>query len=71
MKGQWLMAGGVLALLLGGCVFAPGDAMHGDGGQLAPTLGAQLIDLDRARDQGAIGGEEYQRARQRLLDGDY
>ena len=71
MKGQLLMASGALALLLGGCVFAPGDATHGDGGRLAPPLGAQLIDLDRARDQGVISGEEYQRARQRLLDGDF
>jgi hypothetical protein len=54
-----------LTLLLGGCIVAPG---HPDGGRIEPTVGQQLIDLDRARDQGILTPEEYALGRQQILD---
>lgn len=56
-------------LLLSGCIFAPGD--HGDwdeDGRVAPTVGQELLDLDRARAAGLLSEAEYDRARDRILD---
>jgi hypothetical protein len=54
---------------LGGCVFAPGDGDWDDrGGDREPTIGQELIDLDRARDDGAITDAEYEEAKERILD---
>ena len=56
-------------LVLGGCVFAP----EGGGGdwngrnRVAPTLGQELLDLDRAHTAGVITTEQYERAKDRLL----
>lgn len=36
-------------------------------GTVAPTLGRQLIDLQNAREAGAISDQEYQEQRARLL----
>ena len=56
-----------LATLLGlsGCVAAIGnrDAHAGSG-----TLGQQLIDLQKAKEAGAITEAEYQAQKARLLD---
>ena len=56
-----------LAALLGlsGCVAAIGnrDAHAGSG-----TLGQQLIDLQKAKEAGAITEAEYQTQRARMLD---
>ena len=51
-------------LLLGGCVAAIGnrDAQRSHG-----TLGQELIDLQKARDAGAITDAEYQTQKGRLL----
>jgi hypothetical protein len=57
-----------LAALLGfsGCVAAIGnrDAQHSRTG----TLGQQLIDLQKAKEAGAISEAEYQTQKARLLD---
>jgi hypothetical protein len=52
-------------LSLSGCVAAIGnrDAHHGNG-----TLGQQLIDLQRARQAGALSEGEYQTQKARLLN---
>ena len=52
-------------LALSGCVAAIGnrDAHHGNG-----TLGQQLIDLQKAKEAGAISEAEYQTQKARLLD---
>ena len=34
-----------------------------------PTIGQELIDLQKARDSGAIDETEYDRTRTRILDG--
>ena len=60
----------LISLALGGCVFAPGD----NGGDrdrhesARPTIGQELLDLDRARDAGVISTSEYERAKARILD---
>jgi hypothetical protein len=56
----------VLALLIGvtGCVAAIGNRDAQRGG----TLGQQLIDLQKARDNGAMTESEYQTQKARLLD---
>ena len=55
-----------IAALLGlsGCVASIGnrDARHGSG-----TLGQQLIDLQKAKEAGAISEAEYQAEKARLL----
>ncbi len=58
----------VLVAMLGlsGCVAAIGnrDAQHSSSG----TLGQQLIDLQKAKEAGAISEAEYQSQKARLLD---
>jgi hypothetical protein len=53
-------------LLLTGCL-----ELHLGGGAkseaLNPTVGQQLIDLQRAKDTGAISAEEYQAQKAKLL----
>lgn len=53
------------ALCLSGCVAASGnrDARPGSG-----TLGQQLIDLQKAREAGAISEAEYQTQKAKVLD---
>ena len=57
-----------LAAMLGvsGCVAAIGnrDAQHSSGG----TLGQQLIDLQKAKEAGALTEAEYQTQKARLLE---
>ena len=53
-------------LLLTGCL----NLQLGGGAKseaLNPTVGQQLIDLQRARDAGAISAEEYQAQKAKLL----
>ena len=52
-------------VFLSGCVAAIGncDAQHGNA-----TLGQQLIDLQKAKDAGAITDAEYQTQKARLLE---
>jgi PBP1b-binding outer membrane lipoprotein LpoB len=56
------------SLILGGCVFAPGGPDNWDDDRREPTIGQQLIDLDRARDNGVISDVEFERAKQDILD---
>ena len=49
--------------LLSGCAWSIGE--HKEHGQ--PTRGQELIDLKKARDNGAITEEEYQAQKQRVL----
>jgi hypothetical protein len=69
---QRILVTGILgsALLLGGCVFAPGDARDWDHDhdRSAPTIGQQLIDLDRARDNGSMTSAEYEQTKAKILD---
>lgn len=58
---------GMLAvlLLLSGCVAAIGnrDGRHGEG----TTLGQELIDLQKAKDSGAISPADYETQKAKLL----
>ena len=61
----------ILALAMAGCVFAPGDSSpewDRAGSRGDPTIGQQLIDLDRARDEGVITDAEFDRTKQDILD---
>ena len=58
-RSLWL---GVVAALLAGC-FTSNDATH-----TSKTLGQELIDLKRAFDDGAITGEQYEEARDELVE---
>lgn len=68
MKKPLVYAAVTLAAMLGlsGCVAAIGnrDAQDSSSG----TLGQQLIDLQKAKDAGAITEAEYQAQKTRLLD---
>lgn len=57
-----------VTLAMAGCVFAPGGGDWDDDHSGAPTIGQQLIDLDRARDDGIISEAEYESTKQDLLD---
>ncbi len=62
-----VLAGMLAMMLLTGC------ETHLGGGSTTkieqPTLGQQLIDLQRAKAAGAITDAEYQTQKARLLDG--
>ena len=68
MKNKIVPTSVALAALLGlsGCVAAIGnrDAQHLSGG----TLGQQLVDLQKAKEAGAITEAEYQTQKARLLE---
>jgi len=56
-------------LLLGGCIFAPDGGSGRDyGGRVRPTIGQELLDLDRAYDAGIISSNEYERTKERILN---
>jgi hypothetical protein len=57
-------------LVLGGCVFAPSGSggWDGDERRVRPTVGQELLDLDRAHDAGVIDDAEYERAKDRILE---
>ncbi len=58
---------GVLGGLCAGCVCAIGGGDGKEKGAVAPTKGQELIDLKKARDQGAISEEEYQNQKSQLM----
>ncbi len=62
----------ISAILLGGCVFAPGDGDWDDNDDydrdVRPTIGQELLDLGRAHDAGVINDTEYNEAKERILD---
>jgi len=51
-----------IASLLGGCV-----AAIGNGETRSATLGQQLVDLQKAKDSGALTDTEFQEQKARLL----
>ena len=53
------------ALLLNGCVASIGNQESARG---RATLGQQLIDLQKAKDAGAISDSEYQTQKSKLLN---
>jgi hypothetical protein len=56
---------GILAGLLTGCAWSIGDGK--EHATIQPTRGQELIDLKRARDQGAIAPEEYEAQKKQIL----
>jgi hypothetical protein len=61
----------LISLALGGCVIAPGNNgrdWDDDRDPVRPTIGQELLDLDRARDAGVISTDEYERTKARILD---
>ncbi len=69
MKKLFVPTGMALAaiLLLSGCVAAIGnrDGRHSSGA----TLGQQLVDLQKAKESGALTEAEYQSEKARILNG--
>jgi hypothetical protein len=63
-----LLTCAISAGLFGGCAWSIGD---GDGKphtvSTQPTRGQELIDLKRARDQGAITPSEYETKKEQIL----
>jgi len=59
-------------LLLTGCIFAPGggDSNWERSQRQRPTIGQELLDLDRAREAGVLSQAEYERTRARILERD-
>jgi hypothetical protein len=58
----------VLALgLLSGCAWSIGGQKEASI-STAPTRGQQLLDLKKAKDQGAITEQEYEVQKKRILD---
>lgn len=55
-------------LALGGCIFAPDAGRGPPDFSREPTLGQELLDLERAREAGALSGEEYDRLKARLIE---
>ncbi len=55
----------LMLLTLGGCILGNSTTLK------QATIGQQLIDLDRAKTDGAITESEYERARSNILDGTY
>jgi len=70
---QKILTGSLLlvSLALGACVFAPGDNRGGDWDDresARPTIGQELLDLDRAHEAGVISTSEYERTKARILE---
>lgn len=54
----------LLVALTGACAFKGGDKEYVH----PPTLGAELSDLKKAHDRGAIEAEEYHLKKQEIID---
>lgn len=54
-------------VLLSGCVAAIGNRDSQSASRSGATLGQQLIDLQKAKDVGAISPEEYEAQKAKLL----
>jgi hypothetical protein len=63
-----LLALGLLAFTLSGCVIAMGNRDLGQPRHNPGTLGQQLIDLKKAREAGALTEDEYHTQRKKLLE---
>jgi putative oligomerization/nucleic acid binding protein len=68
--GAWTATFGIITCLLSGCAWSIGGGHkeHGRPAEYAqPTRGQELLDLKKARDQGALTEDEYQAQKKRLL----
>jgi len=63
LSSTMLATAGLIVGLLSGCAWSVGE--HKEHSQ--PTRGQELIDLKKARDQGAITEDEFQAQKRRLL----
>lgn len=64
-----VLAAFTLAAGLSGCAWSIGDKDgNADAKHIHPTKGAELSDLKRAYDDGAITEQEYKDQKQRVLD---
>ena len=61
-----ILVGLTAATLLTGCVAVVSDKDSGARAQ-NPTVGQQLIDLQKAKDSGALSPTEYEAAKAKLL----
>ena len=73
MKGKGLSMVILSAILLTGCIYVNEEdrGNRGDSrlrAQSQPTVGQELLDLDRARSSGVITDTEYERAKEAILD---
>ena len=59
---------GTVCCLLSGCAWSIGDGKEQTVNRMVPTRGQELIDLKKARDQGAITEDEYQAQRKRIME---
>ncbi len=53
--------------ILSGCAWSIGGKKEGEP-SLRPTVGQELIELKKAKDQGAITEEEYEQQKTRILE---
>ncbi len=58
----------VLAALLGGCCGGGSTTTKVENLSTTKTVGEQLMDLQKAKDTGAITEKQYMKARQEILD---
>lgn len=58
----------VFSVLLGGCCGGGSKTTQIDHISTTKTVGEQLMDLQKARDSGAINQEQYMKAKQDILD---
>jgi len=69
---KWMvlaLISGTVACLSSGCAWSIGDGKeHTVNTRTVPTRGQELIDLKKARDQGAISEDEYQAQRKRIME---
>ena len=67
---QWrvlVATGSIMGLLLSGCAWSIGDQKEGKA-VVSPTRGQELIDLKKAKDQGAITEDEYQAQKKAIME---
>ncbi len=67
--GKWtalVTAATLLGVLASGCAWQIGGDKKGPT-EARPTRGQELVDLKKARDQGAVSEEEYQAQRNKIL----
>ena len=67
---RWMMSvttGTLMGVLLSGCAWSIGsDAART--ATIRPTRGQELIDLKKAKDQGALTDEEYEAQKKKVLE---
>lgn len=72
MKSRGLLIVILSALVLTGCIYVDDNGNNGRDNRLRaqsqPTIGQELLDLDRARASGVISDAEYERVKEAILD---